>query len=82
MELNRLAAKQKRYKDILLLSETTVQNVRLKTKLLNTLSAYRATLADCWRKQTIGPDDVTRIDSLERELETLCGDARLQADPS
>ena len=78
MELPRLAAKQKRYKDILEFTTNEVQDPALRTALLNTLAQYRLALAECWKRGTVSGEDSTRIDSTERELENLHNDARLR----
>jgi hypothetical protein len=78
MELSRLASKQKRYRDILLFTEEELTDPQLKPKLLTTLAAYRLALADCWKKQAVTADDVTAIDSVERDLESLYNHARLR----
>ena len=78
MELSRLAAKQKRYRDISLLAVNAVQEPNLKAKLRDTLSSYSSALANCWKRQAITPEDIVRLDSLERELETLSGEIRLR----
>ena len=78
MELSRLASKNKRYRDIALFTQAEVKDSRLKPKLLKTLASYRLALAECWQKQAVTPEDISRIDSIERDLESLCGEARLR----
>lgn len=78
MELSRLAAKQKRYKEILHFTETEVRDAEIKRHLLATLAAYRSTLATCWRTAVADPDENTTILSLERSLAELHNQARLQ----
>lgn len=78
MDLQRLAAKQKRYKDILRFAEHEVPDPVIKPHLLNALKSYQAALAACWNKQACEPSDITQIASIERELEKLHNDARLR----
>jgi hypothetical protein len=78
MDLPRLAAKQKRYKDILKFTNTEVGDAVLKPSLLHTLAQYRLALAECWRRGAVTPEASSQIDSIERELEKLHNDARLR----
>jgi len=78
MDLPRLAAKQKRYKDILRFAEQEVTDPILKPNLLKTLQTYQATLAACWKKQGCEGSDVAQIDAIERQLEKLHNEARLR----
>lgn len=78
MDLPRLAAKQKRYKDILEFANSEVGDAALKPTLLHTLAQYRLALAECWKRGTVTPEEASRIDSIERELEKLHNDARLR----
>jgi hypothetical protein len=78
MELPRLAAKQKRYKDILHFTEHEVMDPAIKPKLLRTLASYRLALAQCWSQQAITDADLTALGSIERDLEELHNDARLR----
>ena len=78
MELSRLASKNKRYRDITLFTETEVKDSRLKPRLLKTLTLYKLALAECWGRQSVTVEDLSRIDSIERDLEALCGEARLR----
>jgi hypothetical protein len=78
MELPRLAAKQKRYKDILHFTENEVTDTRIKPQLLQALASYRLALASCWTKQAITDEDLKALRSLERDLEELHNDARLR----
>lgn len=78
MELSRLASRQKRYRDLTVFAATGVGVPELKQALEKTLTVYRQALADCWRKQAITADDVARLDSLDRELESLSSAARLR----
>jgi len=78
MELPRLAAKQKRYKDILEFTNNEVLDLALKPSLLERLSQYRLALADCWKRGEVTGEDSMRLDSIERELEKLHNDARLR----
>lgn len=79
MELPRLAAKQKRYKDILEFAHNEVQDTSVKPNLLKALANYRTALAKCWDAQKISPEDALAIDSIERELDTLHNQARLRS---
>jgi hypothetical protein len=78
MDLPRLAAKQKRYKDILHFTETEVTDARIKPQLLQTLATYRRALAQCWTQQTITPEDLAKLGSIERSLDELHNGARLR----
>jgi hypothetical protein len=78
MDLPRLAAKQKRYKDILHFTEHEVSDPVVKPKLLRTLATYRAALAQCWSKQAVTDQDLTTLGSIERDLAELHNDARLR----
>jgi len=78
MELPRLAAKQKRYKDILEYTSNEVQDPTVKAALLKTLAQYRLALAEFWKHGAVSGEDAARIDSTERELEKLHNDARLR----
>ena len=79
MQLNRLAAKQKRYKDILNYTRSDLAKPELKPALEQTLARYQSALARCWKAQAVTPDDDFEIDSTERELERLFGEARYLA---
>lgn len=81
MQLQRLAAKQKRYHDIKLFAEQEVRDTTVRAHLLETLESYKRALAACWSQQSISPEDQLRINSLERELESLHNEARLLAHP-
>lgn len=82
MELPRLAAKQKRYKDVLRYTSTERVDPLTKPKLLTTLQKYHEALAMCWKAQGGTPEDDTRIASIERELDKLFNDARLRTTSS
>ncbi len=77
MEVSRLAAKQKRYKEILHFTETEVPEGEVKTRLLSTLATYRSALAACWSTPTPQPEADNNILSLERSLMELHNQARL-----
>jgi hypothetical protein len=78
MDLPRLAAKQKRYKDILHFTETEVTDARIKPQLLQALANYRLALAQCWSKQSITAEDLNSLGSIERTLDELHNGARLR----
>lgn len=78
MELSRLAAKQKRYKEILHFTEIEVRDAQVKQRLLETLAAYKSTLATCWKAQTPSAEQDTALSSLERSLAELHNQARLK----
>ncbi len=78
MELSRLAAKQKRYKDVLQYTMTERIDPLTKPKLLALLKDYQTALAACWRNQGGSSDDETRLASLERVLDDLFNNARLR----
>jgi hypothetical protein len=79
MELPRLAAKQKRYMDVLRFTTTEHVNAITKPKLLTTLKNYQAALASCWRSQGGTPEEEAQVASIERDLDTLFNDARLRS---
>lgn len=78
MELPRLAAKQKRYRDVLQYVATEPIDPVTKSSILTTLHNYRAALAACWRAQGGAPEEDQRVATLERELDALFGSARLR----
>ena len=78
MELSRLASRQKRYRDLTVFAATEVAVPGLKQALEKTLALYREALADCWRKQAVSAEDLVRLDSLDRELESISSAARLR----
>jgi|GEM_PF-1256061 len=82
MELQRLAAKQKRYQDIKNFAQHEVQDTLLRSELDKTLQSYKRALADCWSKQTVSAEDALHIDSIERTLDNLHNEARLRARPA
>jgi len=79
MELPRLAAKQKRYNDILHFAQNEVHDPGVKPNLLKVLGQYKAALAKAWSDQSISAESQKTIDSIERELETLHNQARLRS---
>jgi hypothetical protein len=78
MELPRLAAKQKRYRDVLRYANTEQIDPTTKSKILTTLKSYKGALAACWKAQGGTPEDQQRVANLERELDALFGSARLR----
>jgi hypothetical protein len=78
MELPRLAAKQKRYRDVLRYAGTEPLDPTTKSKILSTLTSYRGALAACWRSQGGTPEELQRVASLEREIDELFSAARLR----
>lgn len=79
MELPRLAAKQKRYLDLLRFATTEHLDPTTKSNLLKTLKMYHDALASCCIAPKGSPDDALVLASLERELNTLHNDARLRS---
>jgi len=79
MELPRLAAKQKRYVDILNFAEHEVKDPQVKPNLLKVLGSYKQALAKCWSAQAVTPENQLEIETIERELETLHNQARLRS---
>lgn len=79
MELPRLAAKQKRYLDVLRYTQTETVDPVTKPALLKTLDKYKKALGECWNN----PESQATIDSqlatLEREIEALFNEARLRS---
>jgi hypothetical protein len=78
MELTRLAAKQKRHKDLSLFAEQEVRELRLRKAFGELLGRYQDAIAHCWRAQALRPEDLTGLDSIERDLDALCNEARLR----
>ncbi len=78
MEICRLAAKQKRYKDILSFTETEVRDEQLRGSLLSALALYRTTLAQRWKTPSSAVELDTTLISLERTLAELHNQARLK----
>lgn len=78
MELTRLAAKQKRCRDIERYAQTDITDSALKSNMIKTLASYRLALAHCWQKQTVSPEDSAQLDSIERHLDALYNQARLR----
>ncbi len=78
MELPRLAAKQKRYKDVLRYANTEHVDATTKSTILETLKSYQAALAACWRSQGGTPEEDQRVASIEREIDALFSSARLR----
>ena len=78
MDLSRLASKQKRYRDLGLFALAEVTDPTIRQELQTTLIKYRDALAQCWAKQYVSSEDVTAIDSIERDLDSLSSTARLR----
>ncbi len=79
MELSRLAAKQKRYMDVLLFTESEVLDPSIKPNLLRVLAEYKGALANCWKEQKITEQDIFVLGSLERKLDALYNQAHLRS---
>lgn len=79
MELPRLAAKQKRYKDVLHYATTERLDPITKPKLLKALKEYQTALTACWKNQGGSASDELKVASLERDLDNLFNDARLRS---
>jgi hypothetical protein len=78
MDLSRLASKQKRHQNLALFAASEAIAPEVKQALEKALVVYQDVLAECWRKQTVTPEDVSRINSLDRELDSLSNAARLR----
>jgi hypothetical protein len=78
MEISRLAAKQKRYKDILHFTKTEVPDEQLRDRLLSALALYRTTLARRWETPSSTVELDSALTSLERTLAELHNQARLK----
>jgi hypothetical protein len=78
MELTRLAAKQKRCRDIERYAQTDITDATLKSNVMKALASYRLALAHCWQKQLVSPEDSSQLDAIERDLESLFNQARLR----
>ena len=57
--------------------EVTDDSVRL--QMSETLKLYRNLIAKCWEDEAVSEDDGGSISTLERQLEQLAEDARLEA---
>lgn len=78
MELARLAAKQKRYMDILHFTQTEVRDQGVKPNLLRVLAEYKQALTKCWSNGAAAAESAATLESIERQLETLHNQARLR----
>jgi hypothetical protein len=78
MELPRLAAKQKRYMDVLRYVDTEHIDPATRSSILATLKSYRVALAACWRSQGGTPEEEQQVAKIEREIDALFGSARLR----
>lgn len=78
MDLTRLAARQKRWKDISSYTNE-VLDPAVKKALQGALAAYHTALAESWQNPAPSTEDEIRLASLERDLERLHTDARLLA---
>jgi hypothetical protein len=78
MQLDRLAASQKRLKDLTEFANLEVRDANLKQLFTQTLQRYRNALASCWRSQQVSPEDSALLDSIERDLDTLFSQAHLR----
>jgi len=78
MELPRLAAKQKRYRDVLRYAGTECIDPTTKSQILTTLTTYKSALAACWRSQGGSPEEEQRVATIEREIDALFSSARLR----
>lgn len=78
MELPRLAAKQKRYVDVLRYLRDEPVDSTTKQNLLRTLEQYKTALATCWKNQGSVAEDDARLAAIERQLDGLFSDARLR----
>lgn len=79
MELPRLAAKQKRYMDILHFAQNEVHDPGVKPNLLKVLAQYKSALAKCWSEGSVTAESQSAIEGIERELEALHNQARLRS---
>jgi hypothetical protein len=79
MELPRIAAKQKRYRDLLQYVQTQEVDPETKPNLLKALQNYKTTLASCWHDPASAATADTKLATLERELESLFNTARLRS---
>lgn len=79
MELPRLAAKQKRYLDVLRYTQSETVDPVTKPALLRTLDKYKKALGECWKN----PESHNALDpqlaTLEREIDALFNEARLRS---
>ena len=77
-DLSRLAAKQKRLKDWTLFANNEVSDQQLKQRTTRALAQFQQALSSCWEKNEVTASDIQRIEDLERQLEQLNDEARLQ----
>lgn len=78
MDLTAIAAKQKRLRDWSEFLETKGLPERLRQRVSTTLELYRKVLFECWESKQISPDSAFKIADLERTLEDLNEEIRLQ----
>ncbi len=79
MELPRIAAKQKRYRDLLQYVQTQEVDPETKPNLLKALDNYKKALAACWKDPSSSAAVESTIATLERELDSLFNTARLRS---
>lgn len=77
MDPKRLAAKQKRYKDLSSFFATELHDPSLLSTAHKLLNDYRLALASVWTNG-VTPETTLKIDSLERDLEALNNEARVR----
>lgn len=81
MELRGLARKQKRLKDWTQFLESAVKRDEIRVQMTETLKLYRNLLAKVWESEAVSEEEDASIQDLERKLDQLAGDARLEAQP-
>lgn len=79
MDLARISARQKRYRDWeeYLSEPSNVQTDELRSRITNTLQEYRSVLTSCWENSSVNEADEHKLQDLERELDRMHEEARL-----
>ena len=80
MNLERLAAKQKRIREWSRQVQCGIGNEQLKLSIVDSLKDYRNLLAKCWEKGSLEHQEEKQVDEFERQLEQKFEEARLLAD--
>jgi hypothetical protein len=79
MELPRIAAKQKRYQDVLRYAQAEQMDPQTKPNLLKALDNYKRILAECWKDPAMLASCDAKLATVEREIDSLFNTARLRS---
>ena len=79
MELPRIAAKQKRYQDVLRYVRHERMDPQTKPNLLKALEKYKQMLAECWKDPSTLALSDGKLAAIEREIDCLFNTARLRS---